>query len=82
MLELQLQSREQGFAEAPYRAFLHERVAAWRRLIADSCGVWLAAFDAGTLVADAGLFWAGDLGRFQNVETRESHHHGREAFVA
>lgn len=73
MLELQLKSRGEDFAEVPYRAFLRERVAAWRRLIAEGCGVWLGAFELDTLVADAGLFWAGSLGRFQNVETRESH---------
>jgi ribosomal protein S18 acetylase RimI-like enzyme len=73
MLDLQLQNRSEQFAEAPYREFLRARVAAWRELVNAGAGVWLGAFDADRLVADAGLFWEGKLGRFQNVETRESY---------
>lgn len=73
MLDLQLECREEEFAAEPYREFLSQRVGAWRRLVDAGSGVWFGAFDSGQLVADAGLFWEGTLGRFQNVETRWSH---------
>lgn len=73
MLALQVECRDEELAEAPYREHMRGRVSAWRRLIDSGAGVWLGAFDDELLVADAGLSWDGDMGRFQNVETRSSH---------
>lgn len=69
LLHLQVQSRDEGFAEATYLEFLRPRVAHWRRLVEQGHGLWLGAFEGDRLVADAGLFWQGNLGRFQSVET-------------
>jgi ribosomal protein S18 acetylase RimI-like enzyme len=73
LLVLQAQSRDEDFAEAAYLEFLRLRVAHWRELVAQGHGLWLGAFEGERLVADAGLFWQADLGRFQNVETAEAY---------
>jgi hypothetical protein len=73
MLALQVECRDEEFAEDPYREFMRGRVSAWRKLIDSGTGVWLGAFDGDLLVADAGLFWQGGMGRFQNVETRSGY---------
>jgi ribosomal protein S18 acetylase RimI-like enzyme len=50
--------------------FLERRAAARRRVTQKGAGVWLGAFENGRLLAQLGLFDAGDgYARFQHVET-------------
>lgn len=70
---LQVVCRDEDFTEPEMIAFYAKRIAQWRALIARGSGLWLGAFLGGVLCADAGLFWADDIGRFQNVETHPAH---------
>lgn len=64
---------EDGYAEAPHRAYVRDRMAARRAQAQAGRGVWFGAFDGDLLVADMGIYSDGRLARFQSVETRPSH---------
>lgn len=72
-VDMQVQSREPCFAEAPYRRFRLARMAAYRLLVAEGRGQWWGAFLDGTLVGDLGLFVVEGLGRYQFVTTDPAH---------
>ncbi|HYD78823.1 MAG TPA: GNAT family N-acetyltransferase [Paucimonas sp.] len=57
------------YPEDSYRKFLHGKEAIYRRLIADGRGDWWGAFIEDRQVAHLGLFFDGDIGRFQWVLT-------------
>lgn len=65
----QLQCRGEGFEEAGYLRFKEKQMARYRRMSEAGLGDWFGAFLNGKLVADAGLYHFGDLGRFQSVGT-------------
>jgi hypothetical protein len=79
VVELQTDVGFEEFAEffgsdrAAVRAFVVRGLAPRRRMIARGAGLWMGAFLGRELVADAGLFWDGDVARVQAVETRATH---------
>lgn len=73
VLEQQIASRPEGFAETPYRAFKEKRLALFRKLQADGRGQWYGAFKGAELVADMGIFHRNGISRFQDVSTHAAH---------
>lgn len=71
--ELQTACREDRFSEIEYRKFISNRFKDYRELISKQCGAWFGAFVGPTLMADLGLFWTNNIGRFQMVETHPLH---------
>lgn len=67
--ENQIRCREEGHDEAGYRVFKEAEMTRYRAMAQAGLGAWFGAFLDGALVADLGIFRAGNLGRFQNVET-------------
>lgn len=72
VLDLQVAGREEGHAEADYRAFAEPWLAARRSHFNQGGGAWYAAIDppSGVLAATCGIVVTGKRGRFQLVETR------------
>ena len=73
VLEQQVASREEGFAEAPYRAFKIQRLAFYKALQAAGHGAWFGAFKGEILVGDMGIFHRASISRFQEVSTHPDH---------
>lgn len=73
VLEHQVATRADSFAEAPYRAFKIKRLAFFRGLQHAGHGAWYGAFKADALVADMGIFHRAGISRFQEVSTHPSH---------
>ena len=69
VLEHQVATRADSFAEVPYRAFKIKRLAFFRGLQHAGHGAWYGAFKGGTLVADMGIFHRAGISRFQEVST-------------
>jgi GNAT superfamily N-acetyltransferase len=61
-----------GHGEA-HRQFLHRRAAWFRDLVARRVAQFWGAFDDRTLVGSLGLVRLGRLGRYQDVQTAQSH---------
>lgn len=57
-------------AYADFKLELHAR---YRRMVEGSLGVWLGAFAGDELIGSLGLFAAGDVARFQAIETHPDH---------
>ena len=73
-VDLRLRCNEDKQEPVRYREFATAKSASYRRLITAGHGGWFGAFVDGTLVAQMGLFRAGDgLARFQSVETDPAH---------
>ena len=68
-LELGVMSREAHFKESAHRTFLARKFANYRAMSRAGLGGWHGAFLKGKLVADLGLFFDGEVGRFQSVKT-------------
>ncbi len=69
IFEIKLAIARVEHEERAYREFLTRRLRDFRTMIAEGLGVWFGAFSGDRLVGDAGLFFDGSLGRFQEVET-------------
>lgn len=70
VVELQVAGREDSFEEAPYRAFIRNRLADLRALFRDGRGCWYVALDdAGTVLGSCGVVVTAGRGRFQTVDT-------------
>lgn len=65
----QVSNRAEGFEEEGYLRFKEKQMARYRRMSEAGLGHWYGAFLNRKLVADAGLYHFGELGRFQSVET-------------
>jgi hypothetical protein len=65
----QVNCRGEGFEETEYLRFKEKQMARYRRMCEAGLGSWFGAFLKEKLVADAGLYHFGDLGRFQSVGT-------------
>lgn len=66
----------QGYASIPmaeYRTFKEAQFARYRAMAEQGLGHWWGAFKDAELVADLGLFFDENLGRFQSVETASAH---------
>jgi ribosomal protein S18 acetylase RimI-like enzyme len=68
-IELQVLCREEREEEVGYRDFRQRKMVGYRRMQEAGIGAWYGGWLGGELVADMGLFTAGDLGRYQHVET-------------
>lgn len=55
------------------RRYIDYQRSAYRRLIERQWGNWWGAFIDGELVGSLGLFFFGNIGRFQSIVTREDH---------
>lgn len=69
IFEIKLEIARVEHEENAYRKFLTRRQRDFQSMIAEGLGVWYGAFIGDRLVGDAGLFFDGSLGRFQEVET-------------
>jgi len=73
VLEQQVLTRPDGFAEAAYRSFKNKRLSVFRALIGAGHGHWYGAFKGPELVADMGIFHREGISRFQEVSTHPAH---------
>ncbi len=65
-----------GFPQIPleeYRRYKEAIFANYRKMSEQGLGDWWGAFKGNELVADLGLFFDEDVGRFQSVETAPEH---------
>jgi GNAT superfamily N-acetyltransferase len=67
--ENQIRCREEGHNEDGYRVFKAAEMTRYRAMARAGLGAWFGAFQDGVLVADLGIYQAGNLARFQTVET-------------
>ena len=75
VIELQMASRDERFAEDTHRAFLHARARELRALFVDGHGAWYVALegDGGEVLGSCGVVLTGARGRFQTVDTAPAH---------
>lgn len=67
---------EQGFPSIPpaaYRRYKEDSFAGLRRMSEQGLGAWWGAFKGDEMVADMGLYFGKNVGRFQSVETSPAH---------
>ena len=69
VIETQVDIAGAELDEGEFREFLTHRIGDYRAMIAAGEGAWFGAFVGDRLVGDAGIFFDGALGRFQEVET-------------
>ena len=69
VVEIQVDIARAELDEREFREFLTRRIGDYRAMIDEGKGVWFGAFVGDRLVGDAGIFFDGTLGRFQEVET-------------
>lgn len=70
----QIACRLEGWSLEAYTPFKRTQMAQYRRMVRNGKGLWWGAF-TGTneLTAECGLFFSGQIGRFQNVGTSPAH---------
>jgi len=68
-VENQVICREAEFEEEGYRDFRRLQMSRYRRMVAAGLGNWYGAFIDERLVADLGIFYDGQVGRYQSVQT-------------
>jgi ribosomal protein S18 acetylase RimI-like enzyme len=73
VIELQVAARDDHHPEQAYREFSRSRLDDQRALFRAGRGAWFVGVDGGQVVASCGLVVTGDRGRFQAVDTAESH---------
>lgn len=69
----QIACRLDGWKLETYTPFKRKQMAQYRRMVSDGHGHWWGAFRGEELVAECGLFYSGNVGRFQNVGTAPAH---------
>ncbi len=69
VLENQILCRDDEYEETGYRTYKERAMNEYRRLQELGRGAWFGAFLGEKLVADCGLFFKNNLGRFQSVGT-------------
>lgn len=65
----QIRCRPEEHEESAYRLFKERQMARYREMSAAGRGQWYGGFLEGRLVADLGIYRAGNVARFQSVET-------------
>lgn len=65
----QIACREAGHSLDDFQVFKRDQMRRYRRMTRAGLGLWFGAFVGKQLAADLGVFAAGGLGRFQQVET-------------
>lgn len=68
-IQLQVACRDSKYPEKGYEIFKRRQFQVYRAMAAAGMGSWFGAFLQNQLVGDLGVFYTGDLGRFQNVGT-------------
>ena len=68
-VELQVVCRDPEFGEEGYRLFRQRQMNRYRAMSQAGLGAWFGAFIGNQLVADLGIFYTNQLGRYQSVET-------------
>lgn len=68
-VELQVVCREPEFAEDGYRIFRQRQMKRYHAMSQAGLGAWFGAFIESQLVADLGIFYNRQLGRYQSVKT-------------
>lgn len=65
----QIACRQKDFELEKYERFKRRQFSRYRKMTEAGLGAWFGAFSNGQLAGDLGVFKAGNLGRFQSVET-------------
>ncbi len=73
MVQNQIECRHEGQDRELHEAFKRRQVTGYRGMSERGWGAWYGGFLEGQLVADCGLYFFGDVGRFQNVGTAPTH---------
>jgi len=68
-IENQVECREPEFEETSYRLFRQRQMNRYRAMARAGLGAWFGAFIGSQLVADLGIFYTTQLGRYQSVQT-------------
>lgn len=68
-LDLQCDANDSGFEPGKYRLHRQRLLQRYRAMQAAGLGHWFGIWRGDSLLADCGLFRAGELGRFQHVGT-------------
>lgn len=71
--EMQIVSGFPSIPSADYRIYKEAQFITYRDMADAGLGGWFGAFKGDELVADLGLYFGDDIGRFQSVETAEAH---------
>lgn len=69
VVQLQTLCADPKYANADYQQFKVRQIAAYRRMHEAGMGAWFGAFSGTKLVGDLGIFYKGNVGRYQNVGT-------------
>lgn len=72
-IENQVACREPGFEETSYRLFRERQMHRYRAMARAGLGAWFGAFIENQLVADLGIFYTQQLGRYQSVQTHPNY---------
>lgn len=70
---LQMEDKQAVQDDEKYHAYLRFLQSTYIELIKQGRGAWWGAFDGARQVANLGLFFDGDIGRFQSVYTQEQY---------
>ncbi len=68
-IENQVICRDPIFSKSGYRIFRQRQVKRYREMDKYGLGTWFGAFSGNRLVADLGIFWVNEIGRYQSVQT-------------
>lgn len=68
-IENHVAGREPAFEETSYRLFRQRQMVRYRAMARAGRGAWFGAFIGNRLVADLGIFYSHQLGRYQSVLT-------------
>lgn len=68
-IALQIKCADPKYMNDQYESFKRRQFAAYRKMSESGRGFWFGAYIGEQLVADLGVFFEGDIGRYQAVET-------------
>lgn len=69
VVRLQVMCADPKFMSKDYERFKQRQFDSYRKMVAVGLGSWFGAFIDGKLVGDLGIFFEGNVGRYQNVGT-------------
>ncbi len=69
VIQLQLLCADPKFVNDDYETFKRRQMASYREMSEAGMGSWFGAYIDGKLVGDLGIFYEGNLGRYQSVGT-------------
>lgn len=74
VLENQMRCADPKYLHANYETFKRKQMSDYQRMAQAGWGDWFGAFMGDTLLGDLGIFYNGQVGRFQNVETHPAYY--------